>query len=207
MHLPLFHFYQKYRLIIAIISIIIEVLPYTISYLTSRLKYLYQGNMNSSFLRILLPFVMAIVPFSVSASEPEETLVLELADGTKEYFFLSDKPVIIFDGETLKFKTDDFSTDLENIVSFRFKDVDRELVTSINTLKAEKQVTITYTNDKSFMIHGISISDVRVFTSDGRIAKAEISKLEGGVSINLESLKSGIYIIKTNKQSFKINKK
>lgn len=163
--------------------------------------------MNSSFFRILLPLVLLMAPISVSASEPEETLVLELKDGTKEYFFLNDKPVIYFNGETLKFKTDDFSTDLENISSFSFKSLDREVVTSVDAFKTEKQVTITYTDGKSVLIQGISIKDVRVYTTDGRLAKAEITNLDGAVSVNLQTLKSGIYIIKTNKQSFKINKK
>lgn len=130
-----------------------------------------------------------------------------MIDGTKEYFFLADKPVIYFEGEILKFKTDSFSTDLDNISSFKFDNVDRELVTSLNSLKADNHIAVAFKDGKAIQIHGVSVADVHVYSVDGRSVNAEINNHQGGITINFSSLPVGIYIVKVNNQSYKINNK
>lgn len=163
--------------------------------------------MRLGFLLFLMPVALFFSSFlPVSA---ENALVVELKDGTTQYFFLADKPTITFEGTKLHINSTDFSEELTNISRFRFDpEADREAV-SISSLQSDKKVrAITYLDGKNLMLQGVdSVSDIKIFTTDGRMVSAKVNSDSSGASINLEDLPAGVYVIRTNSQSFKISKK
>lgn len=167
--------------------------------------------MYCSFKRIIFPVLLLSVSIFVQASEPESTLILSLKNGVKEFFFLSDRPVIYFEDGTLKFRSSDFSADLDEVVKFYFDDVDREayeLAQSVKGLKGDKNLAISYLDGKNVKMMGIeSANQIKVYSVDGRQVNARIESIGGGLNVCLEAQPAGVYIIRTNNQSFKITKK
>lgn len=168
--------------------------------------------MCNSFKRIITPALLLFISAFAKASEPEAALILDLKDGTKEYFFLADKPVIYFDGNSLKFKASDFTAEMTDVVKFYFdNEVDREAyeqALSISSLKGEKKLMFTYIDGKNVKMQGaISANQVKVYSVDGHLINVPIVTIEGGLNVCLDAQPSGIYIIRTNNQSFKVTKK
>lgn len=168
--------------------------------------------MRSFLKRIITPALLFVVSVFAQASEPETALILNLKDGTQEYFFLADKPVIYFDGTSLKFKSSDFSAEMDDVVKFYFdENVDREAyehAVSIIGLNGEKKLVFTYLDGKNVRMQGITSADqIKVYSVDGRLVNAAIFSVEGGFNVCLDAQPAGVYVIRTNNQSFKITKK
>lgn len=167
--------------------------------------------MYRSLKRIITPAILLLTSIFAQASEPESTLILNLKDGTQEYFFLADKPVIYFENSMLKFRTSDFSADLDEVVKFYFEDVDREVyekAVSINGLKGEKKLAFTFLDGKNVKVQGInSANQIKVYSVDGRLVNASIISVEGGLNVCLDAQPAGVYVIRTNNQTFKITKR
>lgn len=168
--------------------------------------------MCNSFKRIITPTILLLISVFANASEPEAALILDLKDGTKEYFFLADKPVIYFGENTLKFKASDFTAEMEDVVKFYFdENVDREAyeqAVTISSLKGEKKLMFTYLDGKNVKMQGaISANQVKVYSMGGHLVNVPIATIEGGLNVCLDAQPAGIYIIRTNNQSFKVTKK
>ena len=123
-------------------------------------------------------------------------LLVTKTDGTKAGYLLSEKPVVTFSDTALSIKTTEVSTNYEraDISSVIF--VPESEVTAIQQVGQDHSM---------FEYRGGTIraagAVIQAYTIGGRLVKSAV----GSLSLNGEP--SGVYIVKANNQSIKINKK
>lgn len=141
------------------------------------------------------------------AQNEKSALVVKMINGDVESFILSEKPVATFEGGFLKVA----SSKVES--SFPRHDVKEVYFDKVET--GIKQVTMNelrfvYQDDSEILLYGLTETDklIRVYDVNGMLSHADV-KLEGNsASINLSSLRKGVFFIKIgNRQSIKIIRK
>lgn len=165
--------------------------------------------MRLTLFRIITPLILFFSSsFLCHADEQESVLIIELTGGEKEYFFLSDKPVLTFADDTLYVNTSDFSADIGSVAKFYFDDRTREEVSIKDLSRDNKNILFTYMDGQTVIIQGsVVTSGVRVYDVNGRMVSPDMSAVENEVRVSLSTLPTGIYIIRCNNQSYKIVKK
>ena len=129
-------------------------------------------------------------------------LIMELSNGNKEVYALSDKPVVTFKGNNLSIESDKISTtySINSIKKYYFE---KGNSTEIETPSLEdSDFSFRYVDGNTIQISGANTAEV--YNLSGMNVRE--SKGNGQIEISLENLPSGIYIIKTNNKTIKIKK-
>ena len=134
-------------------------------------------------------------------------LVVNLKDGTHDYYLLAEKPYFVFSGNNLS------TTKTESVVVYDrndIKDFTFEYGSSnaINSLEANGNLFVCQTGDGTLQISGlIDGAPVSVYDVGGKLLQVFKAGLTGKCEVNLPSAK-GIYVINIdNKKTIKIPRK
>lgn len=159
--------------------------------------------MSKYFSTILLLAVALLTSLSASADTDTNAMLVLGKDGNVTAFEFAAKLVVTFQGDQLTVTTSSVSL-------FDFEDV-RKIYFGNHVPSAIKTPTASrpsfFFNGDIVTISGLSDGKVSVFSLSGIKMPVNASSSNGTVSFSIASLPSGIYIIRTNAQTFKINKR
>jgi len=142
-------------------------------------------------------------------AEEQTALSVNLTDGTKVQFFLSELPVIVPQGEDVVFESTKATATYSrsNVVKFYFETV--EVPNAVNEVSGKNEtrlavhedyIVITSQDVLPMPVLVYSVSGVQIPTGVSRIS-------ESSVKIPIARLSQGVYIIRLKNQSFKFLKK
>lgn len=148
----------------------------------------------------LLMFSMAVPTF---AGEPTG-LHLFFADGSDKWFLFTQQPVVTFSKSELTISTSDatFTYTFDDVAEFQFGNPDPDVITG--------QISITpriVHHGNTILIYGTRVDAVCLYELSGRKLAACVQRQGDAVSISLQSLPAGVYIIRINNQTIKVSKK
>lgn len=158
-------------------------------------------------------FLSGLLLFSASlyAQEYEAPcVVVEQTDGSKTEYLLKSEPRIAFDGETVTLTTSDETVLLkvENVSRAYVKAPVKPQPNEVGIAEASKTAERVILTADGLSLSGLQPgSAVDVYTADGRQLKAVKAAADGTASLNLGNSRSGMIIVKTNNQSFKLIRK
>lgn len=151
--------------------------------------------------RLILLLLLG-VPFIEGYSQIKENVLCVYSKISKPiWFLLSDKPKVEFLNGNILFSSSKESVQypLDDFLKFTFESK-REPVSVL--LKKNKEVIYSIMGGDLLIKNGIANSKVYIYSADGMIKMASHIDSEGRCSLHLTN--KGIYIIKNNKQTFKL---
>ena len=137
---------------------------------------------------------------SIGASA--KSVVFTLNDGTKVYYLLSAEvsPMLRFKDGKMVVNEDTYEfTDIKNFYISEEDDPN-----AIEKVLAKHNVTF---EANTVVINSDSVKITKVYTLDGVEVKVPVEKSENVISVNLNGLERGTYLISTGDSSLKVLKK
>lgn len=158
--------------------------------------------------KILLSLMLIFAGSAMMQAQNEySTLVVETKAGTTLQVSLKKKPQVqVSDKEfTIAYGGKVVGYVHEEVRKFYFKPYDPS---SIEAPVAGNVIRIAYLDDSKVTINGVDATDkVRLYTLDGRSVAASYQVDGAAITVSIEALEPGTYILNVdNKQSFKILK-
>ena len=137
---------------------------------------------------------------SIGASA--KSVVFTLNDGTKVYYLLSAEvsPMLRFKDGKMVVNEDTY--EFTNIKNFYISEEDDP--NAIEKVLAKHNVTF---KANTVVINSDSVKILKVYTLDGVEVKVPVEKSENVISVNLNGLERGTYLISTGDSSLKVLKK
>ncbi len=158
--------------------------------------------------KLLLSLTLVFMAVSMQAQNEYSTLVMELHGGAKLELSLQKKPQVqVTDKEFVIVCGNDVTSYVHaKVRKFYFKPYDP---TGVEEVVAENVIRVSYLDQSKVIISGITdASKVRLYTLDGRYVAASTSADEQTITVSLDALTPGTYILNIdNKQSFKLLKR
>ena len=159
--------------------------------------------------RFTLFLLFALVArLGVWADSEYSTLVVETKSGDTFEISLRKKPIVKMGEKELSFVCGDEVTGYiyDEVEKIHFKPYDP---TGIAMMEDERVIRIVYVNQSEVVVAGVESADVvGLYGLDGRRVAAEPVTDDGVLTLSLESLTPGTYILNIgNKQSFKLLKR
>ena len=147
-----------------------------------------------------LAFLFLLLMTSVGASA--RSIVFTLSDDTKVYYLLSSEvnPVLRF--KEGKMVVNDDVYEFSDIKNFYISEEDDP--NAIEKVLAKHNVTF---KANTVVINSDSVNILKVYTLDGVEVKVPVEKSENVISVNLNGLERGTYLISTGDSSLKVLKK
>lgn len=147
-----------------------------------------------------------------ATTEGVEKLIIELVSGDTKTFEFNEKPQLLFSEDKLTVKTElveaglPYSySEIKNIKFHKLGDP-----TSVDELKnlQDKTVSVKFTDANTFEVYGIDGKlGVAVYALDGKQMPLDADISDNAVVVHLNAYKSGTYIIKIGKQTYKVIKR
>ena len=137
---------------------------------------------------------------SIGASA--KSVVFTLNDGTKVYYLLSAEvsPMLRFKDGKMVVNEDTYEfTDIKNFYISEEDDPN-----AIEKVLAKHNVTF---EANTVVINSDSVKILKIYTLDGVEVKVPVEKSESVISVNLNGLERGTYLISTGDSSLKVLKK
>ena len=137
---------------------------------------------------------------SIGASA--KSVVFTLNDGTKVYYLLSAEvsPMLRFKDGKMVVNEDTYEfTDIKNFYISEEDDPN-----AIEKVLAKHNVTF---KANTVVINSESVKILKIYTLDGVEVKVPVEKSENVISVNLNGLERGTYLISTGDSSLKVLKK
>lgn len=159
--------------------------------------------------RLLFSWLVCLIALAARASNEPSQLVVAMNDGTETVFILSNQPTITFDTNKVYINSSEFSATLSDVREFYFK-TESSPATSIGSVKekSESTFTVKYVDGHTAYLYGCSANTkIEVYSLNGAKAPASIEHSGTTAVVRLDQLRSGVYIIRANSQSFKIYKR
>lgn len=158
--------------------------------------------------KLLLTFTLVFMAVAMRAQNEYTTLVMELHVGTKLEVSLQKKPYVqVTDKDfVISYGDDVVSYVHEKVRKFYFKPYDP---TGIEEVVGKDVIRVTYLNPSKVLVSGVAdAGKVHLYTLDGRQVVAAITVDEETITVSLDALVPGTYILNIdNKQSFKFLKR
>ena len=150
---------------------------------------------------VLLGFITA----KAHAQSTVKGVVIETAGGQRTEYALTETPRLTYDGNTVTLTTTKVSVDYtaSNILKVMLTDISS---TGINDVESSLG-NILLSNDEVRMSGLAADESVTLYNTNGMLLSTWKATSTGELTINLSDLSRGIYIIKTNHQSFKVTRK
>lgn len=151
-------------------------------------------------------FILLFLEFVVLRAQPSSNLyaVVETTNGERMEYLLSDLPRIIYDDSMVTLTTN------TTIVEFHPEEILKiyltESTTAIDDCKSPDG-SFSLCHDQVLLSDFAANEVVTLYSADGHQLWRETIHDNGRLTITLDQLSKGIYIIKTNHQSIKITKK
>jgi len=136
----------------------------------------------------------------------EHSVVLETTSGEKYTYYFSEFPKIQHQNEKV------FLCTTKAEVQYQAKEIAKVYVVQITDptgiLETTGNLGTVKLTDESVLLNGFAPSeDVLVYTLNGSLVESYKVMMDGRLIISLANLSKGVYLIKTNHQSFKIIRK
>lgn len=147
-----------------------------------------------------LTFLLLLLMASVGASA--KSVVFTLNDGTKVYYLLSKEvnPIMRFKEGMMVVNEDAY--EFSDIKNFYISDEDDP--NAIETVLSKQNVTFS---SNTVIIRSDAVKTLKVYTLDGVEVKASVQKTDDVISVDLNGLDKGTYLISTGTSSLKVLKK
>ncbi len=142
---------------------------------------------------------------SVKAQSTVKGIVIETAGGQRTEYALTETPELTYDGNTVTLTTKNVSVNYTatQIVKVELTDIHE---TSIEAVKKEKGQLVVLADQ--ILLSGLSANEkVQLYNESGILRSSWKVASNGKLTISLSDLSRGMYIIKTNHQSFKVTRK
>lgn len=147
-----------------------------------------------------LPFLILLLMTSVGSSA--RSIVFTLSDDTKVYYLLSSEvnPVLRFKEGKMVVNEDVY--EFSDIKNFYISEEDDP--NAIEPVLSKLNMTF---KENTVIIRSETVKTVRVYTLNGVEVKAPVEKTDDVISVNLNGLEKGTYLINTGNSSLKVLKK
>ena len=147
-----------------------------------------------------LAFLFLMLMTSVGASA--RSVVFTLSDETKVYYLLSSEvnPVLRFKEGKLVVNDDVY--EFSDIKNFYISEEDDP--NAIEPVLSKLNMTF---KENTVIIRSETVKAVKVYTLNGEEVKAPVEKTDDVISVNLNGLEKGTYLISTGDSSLKVLKK
>lgn len=143
-----------------------------------------------------------IALFAVVAVASAKSVVFTMSNGIKVYYLLGgdENPVMKFEGDNVIVNTDTYQ--ISKIKNFYISATDDP--TAVTQLAAKQDASFT---SNVFVLKTPNANAVKVFGVNGAEVEVPVNQTDGFVSVDMNGLKQGNYIIKVGNASFKVMKK
>ena len=165
--------------------------------------------MQTTNIRLWLLSLLLLTVSGLRAAEDEVLLRVSLMDGSEVLFSLEEKPEVTFDDETVFIQSTASSAtyQIDHVVEMNFVEKDPVVTKKEEMPDVSAKILFRILGDLVKVVGNNLSSEVSVFTADGRSVEVPVDYSNNEINVRLGSLPRGIYIIKTNQQSFKFIKK
>lgn len=147
-----------------------------------------------------LTFLLLLLMASVGASA--KSVVFTLNDGTKVYYLLSKEVNPIMRFKEGKMVVNEDAYEFSDIKNFYISDEDDP--NAIETVLSKQNVTFS---SNTVIIRSDAVKTLKVYTLDGVEVKVSVQKTDDVISVDLNGLDKGTYLISTGTSSLKVLKK
>jgi hypothetical protein len=157
--------------------------------------------------KILLTFMLFSFAATMFANGKDVLSVL-MKDGTSVYFLLAEKPYITFQNDEMKIVSDTDEALVKRTLVERFEFVN-EIPTGIEDVEEQDEqlrANFKLDGDAVYITGLASGSKVVLYAMDGRVVTTSVAAADGCVTLSLNTLPSGIYIVKYNDTAIKFIK-
>ena len=167
--------------------------------------------MTYSLKKCMLAAVMCLFTLHVAAEE--EIIVYE--KGKSEPVFncwLAEKPVITFGQNSITLKVSDLEATLPiaNVERVEFKFNETDVLTDIEDVEQREETvpSFRYIDGQTIEVAGVADdASVLLYSIDGKAAPLSLSRNGSRITVGIRNLQKGIYILRVDKQTYKIFKK
>ncbi|MBR5689155.1 MAG: T9SS type A sorting domain-containing protein [Prevotella sp.] len=165
--------------------------------------------MQTTNIRLWLLSLLLLTVSGLRAAEDEVLLRVSLMDGSEVLFSLEEKPEVTFDDESVFIQSTASSAtyQIDHVVEMNFVEKDPVVTKKEEMPDVSAKILFRILGDLVKVVGNNLSSEVSVFTADGRSVEVPVDYSNNEINVRLGSLPCGIYIIKTNQQSFKFIKK
>ena len=165
--------------------------------------------MQTTNIRLWLLSLLLLTVSGLRAAEDEVLLRVSLMDGSEVLFSLEEKPEVTFDDESVFIQSTASSAtyQIDHVVEMNFVEKDPVVTKKEEMPDVSAKILFRILGDLVKVVGNNLSSEVSVFTADGRSVEVPVGYSNNEINVRLGSLPRGIYIIKTNQQSFKFIKK
>lgn len=146
--------------------------------------------------------VVAFLAFNFAANA-EHALVVQLVNGSTQSYVLANKPEITMADGMMNVTSTDVSSayKMTSVTDYHFVEVPASQIQQVNA----SELRFVRQSKDQISIYGNS-GTVTVYDANGKQQSAVITVGGTEKDINLSSMPKGMYIIKTDSQSYKITK-
>ena len=143
-------------------------------------------------------FLMCLASMGAMA----KSVVFTLSDGTKVYYLMGGdtNPVLRFEDGKLKVDADLY--ELSNIKNFFISEEDDP--NGIEAVLSKQDIRVSA---NMVVINSPTVKSVKVYAVSGAEVKADVQKSGDVLTVDLNGLEKGAYVISTGKASLKVMKK
>lgn len=138
-------------------------------------------------------------------------MYIKLSDGTNDVYRVSDHPVVTFDSEHIRIKTDkiDVKYSMNDVSEYRFDKADGTDVKSSIKVDEKTRYAVQYVDNEHVVVRGAKAADhINVYSVDGQKVSSAVNSANDGVVVSLEGLTQNQYMFNIeDKVSAKILKK
>lgn len=146
-------------------------------------------------------FFALLLLFATVMAANAKSLVFTLSDGTLVYYLLGGEtnPVMKFVDGKIVVNTDTY--EFTNVSNFYISDTDDP--TAVNSLETKSEASF---KGNTLVVKGGN-AVVKVYSVNGSEVEASVNKADGYITIDLNPLQKGNYVVKVGASSFKVMKK
>lgn len=160
-------------------------------------------------LRILAMLVVAVAVcaplMSAQSADRGKALLVQLKNGDKQYFMLSDEPVITFADYKCQIESQELSAEFEMPLIDHAKVVDFDPA-SVDEI--ESALIVDLSNPSVVVIRGMKANgNVSLFNLSGMMLRGTSADESGTAMLEVGDFATGVYVVTSNETTFKIYKK
>ncbi len=160
-----------------------------------------------TIMMVVLLFMFCISSLAAAAGDAPKYFTVWMKDGQRIDLLLSDKPVVKFAEGTLRFEAS------STILEYKASDVDSFTLEATpstgihNVLSGGNDYKILQSGEMLYISNAEPNAQVMLYSVSGSIVMTSPADGQGRVSIPLNQLGRGAYVLKIKNNSFKIMKK
>lgn len=157
-----------------------------------------------SYRKQILTLLIALLS---QAGHAENVLYINQKGQAPIMVMISDKPTVTFDATSVHIDIPGLTILYDDVESFTFGSEGTN-PTAIDESVPQQRILFRLTEAGDVQLSGIEKDcKVAVYTADGKAVPVTVGRNNSEITLHLGHLRRGVYIVRTNHQSFKINKK